>query len=98
MTELQEQVATLLSIVSRNTETIAALQVGKADAEATAENFRQRLAQVLARAVARNQRASLPKPPPARRSSARARPAKAKTQGRRVASDTRPVAEIQEAP
>ena len=54
MKELQEQVATLLSIVSRNAETIATLQDGKAAAEAQAKSYRRRLAQVIARAVANN--------------------------------------------
>ena len=56
--ELQEHVATLVSIVSRNSETIAALQAGKADVEAQAENYRRRLAQVVARAVAKNRKAT----------------------------------------
>jgi hypothetical protein len=38
--ELQEQVATLLSIVSRNTETIAALQSAKQEAEGQANDYR----------------------------------------------------------
>ena len=63
MAELQEQVATLLSIVRRNTETIATLQIGKADAQTTAENYRQRLAHVIARAVLKNQKATTPTPP-----------------------------------
>ena len=63
MKELQEQVATLLSIVSRNTETIAALQAAKLEAERTAENYRERLSQVIARAVARNQAATKPRAP-----------------------------------
>ena len=63
MAELQEQVATLLSIVRRNTETIATLQIGKADAQTTAENYRQRLAHIIARAVLKNQKATTPTPP-----------------------------------
>lgn len=61
MKELQEQVATLLTIVSRNTETIAALQAGKAEAETIAADYRQRLTQVIARAVAKNQKAQFAK-------------------------------------
>jgi hypothetical protein len=60
--ELREQVATLLAVVNRNTETLAALQLSKAAAEATAEEYRQRLARVLARAVERNKKAIVPKP------------------------------------
>ena len=60
--EMQEQVATLLTIVARNTETIASLQAGKADAEAQAETYRGRLAQVIARAIAKNQKAHAAKP------------------------------------
>jgi len=69
MKELQEHVATLVGIVSRNSETIAALQVAKTDAEARAEEYRQRLAQVIARAVVKNQKASTSKvkPPPAKK-------------------------------
>ncbi len=63
MKELREQVATLLSIVSRNTETIAALQAAKLQAERTAENYRERLSQVITRAVARNQTATKPRAP-----------------------------------
>jgi hypothetical protein len=62
VSELRDQVATLLSIVSRNTETLAALQASKAEAEAMAEGYRQRLTRVLARAVAKNQKAILAKP------------------------------------
>lgn len=58
MKEIQEQVATLLSIVNRNAETIAALQSAKLEAELTAENYRERLDQVITRAVARNQTAT----------------------------------------
>ncbi len=60
--ELQEQVATLLSIVSRNSETIAALQTGKTAAETQVENYRERLAQVIARAVVRNQPGGIRRP------------------------------------
>ena len=62
MKELQEQVVTLLSIVGRNTETIAASQAGQSEAEATAERYRQRLAQVIARTAQRNLRATQSKP------------------------------------
>jgi Plasmid replication region DNA-binding N-term len=62
MKELQEQVATLLSIVGRNTETIAALQAAKLEAERTTENYRERLSQVITRAVVRNQTATIRKP------------------------------------
>ena len=62
MKELQEQVATFLAIVSRNTETIAALQAAKLEAERLAENYRERLSQVITRAVARNQTATTRKP------------------------------------
>jgi hypothetical protein len=69
MKELQEHVATLITIVSRNSETIAALQAAKVDAEARAEEYRQRLAHVIARAVAKNQKAntSKVKPSPVKR-------------------------------
>jgi hypothetical protein len=60
--ELQEQVATLLSVVSRNTETIAALQVARLEAERTVEDYRERLSQFLTRAVARNRTATTRKP------------------------------------
>ncbi len=63
MKELQEQVATLLSIVSRNTETIATLQTAKLEAERMAENYRERLSQVITRAVSRNQTATKPRTP-----------------------------------
>ncbi|MGH7121774.1 MAG: DNA-binding protein [Acetobacteraceae bacterium] len=87
MRELQEQVATLLSIVSRNTETISALQAGKAQAEATAENYRRRLAQVIARAVLKNQKAGAPRASitTGRRSPPRAKAPKGKSKGRPVA-------------
>jgi len=62
MKELQEQVATFLAIVSRNTETIAALQAAKLEAERSAENYRERLSQVITRAVARNQTATTRRP------------------------------------
>jgi chromosome segregation ATPase len=58
MKELQDQVATLLSIVKRNTETIAALQTAKQEAEGQANDYRERLSQVVTRAVARNQTAT----------------------------------------
>lgn len=78
MKELQQQVATLLSIVSRNTETIAAVQEGKVAAEMQAEDYRRRLTQVIARAVARNQQATAFKPHkvPAARRLVRTRPKK----------------------
>jgi chromosome segregation ATPase len=63
MQELQEQVATLLSIVKRNTETIAALQAAKQEAEDQASTYRERLRQVVTRAVARNQSATRPRSP-----------------------------------
>jgi len=59
--ELQEQVATLLSIVKRNTETIASLQSAKQEAEAEANNYRERLSQLISRAVARNRAAAKPR-------------------------------------
>jgi hypothetical protein len=66
--ELQEHVTTLVGIVSRNSETIAALQAGKVEAEARADEYRQRLAQVIARAVVRNQKATARKvKPPAQK-------------------------------
>ena len=58
MAELREQVATLLSLVSRNAATIAALQAGKAEAELRAENYRHRLATLISRAVVKNQNAA----------------------------------------
>jgi chromosome segregation ATPase len=61
--ELQEQVATLLSIVSRNTETIAALQTAKQEAEGQANDYRERLSRLITRAVARNQTATKPRTP-----------------------------------
>jgi hypothetical protein len=67
MKELHEHVATLVAIVSRNSETIAALQAAKVEAEAQAEEYRQRLAHVIARAVAKNQKANtikVKRPPP----------------------------------
>jgi hypothetical protein len=62
--DLQEHVTTLVSIVSRNSETIGALQAGKAEADARAEDYRQRLAQVITHAVAKNKQASVTRPPP----------------------------------
>jgi chromosome segregation ATPase len=61
--ELQDQVATLLSIVKRNTETIAALQTAKQEAEGQANDYRERLSQVITRAIARNQAATKPRAP-----------------------------------
>jgi chromosome segregation ATPase len=58
---LHEQVATLLTIVRRNTETIAALQAAKQEAESQATTYRERLSQVITRAVARNQAATKPR-------------------------------------
>ena len=85
MKELQEQVATLLSIVSRNTETIAALQSAKLEAERTAENYRERLSQVITRAVARNQTATKPRAPkkPKNSRKLKSRPRAQKRVGRR---------------
>ena len=82
MKELQEQVATLLSIVSRNTETIAALQEGKVTAETQAGDYRQRLARLIARAVTKNQKATAPKRPKRRVSKDRRKlkPSKAKSE------------------
>ena len=84
--ELQEQVGTLLTIVSRNAETIAALRTGIVDADARAERYRQRLAQVIARTVARNQRATVRKPPKKRVSKDRRKlkPSKAKSKSQRI--------------
>jgi chromosome segregation ATPase len=61
--ELQEQVATLLSIVKRNTETLAALQAAKQEAEHQANDYRERLSRVITRAVARNKAATKPRLP-----------------------------------
>ena len=86
MKDLQEQVATLLSIVSRNAETIAALQEGKTTVEVQAEDYQQRLARIIARAVAKNQKATAPKPPKKRVSKDRRKlkPSKAKSKSQRI--------------
>jgi hypothetical protein len=90
--ELQEHVATLVSIVSRNSETISALQAGKADAESQAEMYRQQLAQVIARAVVRNQKAGT-RPtkgkPAARKSPRKHKPKRAARKATHVKAATR---------
>ena len=59
MQELQQQVATLLSIVSQNAETIAALQVAKTAGDAAIEDYRRRFTNVIARTVTRNRKATV---------------------------------------
>ena len=76
MIELRDQVATLLSIVNHNAETMAALQAAKIEAETRAQNDRQRLAQLLTRAVTRNQRISARPSRPLARPKAHPKPAR----------------------
>lgn len=83
MTELQEQVATLLAIISRNTETITALQAEKANAQARAENYRRQLAKLIAQTVIRNRTLAAGK----RRTLVRVKP---KTKSKRTAPLRKP--------
>jgi hypothetical protein len=61
ITELREQVATLLTIVKRNTTTSEALQAAKTRAEEQTQEYRDQLGKLLATAIERNGRVSKPK-------------------------------------